>query len=200
MKKTYEQVLVEIQLRKQQLAAQTAPLFDDGKPVVLEMGCGHGHFLIAYAEAQPAVNFIGIDLISKRIEKALQKKKKRELSNITFMKANVNEFFEVLPQTACFDQLFMLFPDPWPKKRHHKNRMIQEALLSKMAQHTHPGSRFHFRTDDTSYFEWAQERIDEHPAWTLRIDAQWPFEENSYFQNLMESWESLIAENHMARR
>ena len=193
MSKTYADIIAEVNQRKQQLAQKCADLFVDNTSATLEIGCGHGHFLAAYAQAHPETFCFGIDLVSKRIEKANLKKAKQNIENLHFLKAEVSEFLEGLPSAVVFQSIFMLFPDPWPKKRHHKNRMVQQGFLNTIAQHTKTDSKFYFRTDDTNYFEWTCQHVQDNPFWELDSTAQWPFEKESYFQNLMDSWQSCIA-------
>ena len=95
-----------------------------------EIGCGHGHWLTSYAK-KPSHNFVGIDLISKRIEKANAKVEKRNLYNVCFCKAEANEFLEFCDYELS--NTFIMYPDPWPKKRHFKRRLVQLSFLELLA-------------------------------------------------------------------
>lgn len=162
------------------------------KPITLELGCGHGHYLTSYAEKHPEQVCLGADLITKRIEKACAKAEKRKLDRLHFMKADANQLLQALPDDLQFSEVFILFPDPWPKKRHHKNRLIQTEFLSNLKKRMAKGGILYFRTDHTEYFEWARECIGQHSQWYIAKDAPWPHEAESYFQNLMDSWHSLV--------
>ena len=164
-----------------------------GRPLTLEIGCGHGHYLTAYAQAHPERLCLGIDIVTRRIQKACQKRDKRNLRNLHFLKAEVREFFMAWPDDLKLERIFILFPDPWPKKRHIKNRIIQEQLLTQLAAHASPGALLHFRTDHSGNFAWGHERIEAHPHWEIREDIPWPFESPSYFQELLGSRFSLSA-------
>jgi tRNA (guanine-N7-)-methyltransferase len=168
--------------------------FAAGDPVILEFGCGHGHWLTSYAEADPTRACLGIDLISDRVRKANAKRTKRRLGKLHFYKAEAGEILQAWPVDRPIAAIFMLFPDPWPKARHHKHRMIQHAFLTEIATRVPAGTRFHFRTDHEDYFAWAMEHFAEHPGWQLIPDAPWPWETPTVFQKLMDSWQSLIAE------
>ena len=161
--------------------------------ILFEAGCGHGHWLASFAEAHPATQCVGIDLISWRIRKGLQKREKRELHNLHFYKAELNEFLEVLPGSIRFEQTVLLFPDPWPKARHHRRRMVQTAFLDEVAKRTDPGGRFCFRSDDRAYFDWTIEHLESHPNWRIDRSAEWPHENDTYFQDLMEEYFSVVA-------
>jgi len=179
--------------RKAELrAAVEADLAGVGQ-ILFEAGCGHGHWLSSYAGEHPEVCCVGIDLISWRIRKCLAKRDKRQLKNLHFYKAELGEFMEVLPESVRFERTVLLFPDPWPKARHHRRRMVQPAFLDEVARRTDPGGQFCFRTDDRPYYEWTVEHLEEHTGWRIDPEATWPHEEGTYFQNLMEEYFSVIA-------
>ena len=161
--------------------------------VLFEAGCGHGHWLTSFSKANPDTKCVGIDLIAGRISKANAKKEKRSLENVYFYKAELLEFLEMLPPKVQFSNVVFLFPDPWPKARHHKKRMIQKPLLERHAQRMSPGGKLYFRTDDRSYFEWTCDHIEQSDFWEMGPQEQWIFEEDTYFQNLMGTYFSVVA-------
>ncbi len=184
--------LRHIQERQAALRETCAKLFPEPIAITLELGCGHGHYLTGYAQAYPQETCLGVDLVTKRIAKASAKAEKRGLAHLRFLKAEARELLEALPEPVRLEKIFMLFPDPWPKKRHHKNRMVQPGFLADLAQHATPEARFFFRTDHEEYFEWTREILTEHPDWEI-TDEPWPFEERSFFQDLMDDWQSLVS-------
>ena len=161
--------------------------------ILFEAGCGHGHWLTHYAELNPGVSCIGIDLISWRIRKGNEKKAKRGLQNIHFYKAELSEFLGALPAAIRFDRTILLFPDPWPKARHHRRRMVQSSFLDEVARRTDRGGEFCFRSDDRPYFHWTLEHLSEHPEWEIDEAGQWPYESETYFQGLMDEYHSVVA-------
>ena len=167
------------------------------KPVCLEIGCGHGDFLVDYAKARPNSICIGLDMISRRIRKSNRKKKRFALDNVHFLKAEVTEFFDALPAGVKLDRIFLLFPDPWPKKRHHKNRLIQTEFLNKLANLSRSETKLYFRTDHIPYFEWAEDVFLKHARWKIDPSASWPFDTETYFQKLLKNYRSLIAINQV---
>ena len=163
--------------------------------LTLEIGCGHGHFLAAYAAAHPANYCVGVDLLTKRIERGLRKRDRAGLRNLDFFKADAFEFLAAIPDNTRLAEIFFLFPDPWPKTRHHKNRLIQISLLDRLAALAVPGrTRLYFRTDHAGYFAWAGEMISAHPAWRILDGEPWPFEHETFFSNLLPEYQSLVAE------
>lgn len=192
----YAQALQHRAERIERLGEWCAEKLCNAEHRVLEIGCGHGHFLTAYATENPEQTCVGIDLVTKRIEKGQAKAEKRGLTRLHFLKAELSEFMEALPQGVLFERVFMLFPDPWPKKRHHKNRMIQPSFLRRLSEVTTPTADFCFRTDHEGLFAWTVEHLEESDDWRIDPDAVWPLEERSYFQDLMDSWQSLVARKH----
>ena len=87
----------------------------------------------------------------------------------------------------------LLFPDPWPKAKHHRRRMVQPDFLSELAKRTDSGGSFCFRSDDRPYFDWTVEHLQDHPDWEIDPNAQWPYERETYFQSLMDEYFSVIA-------
>jgi len=161
--------------------------------ILFEAGCGHGHWLVDYALANPDAISVGIDLISWRIRKGNDKKAKRGLKNLHFYKAELGEFLEMLPSAIRFERTVLLFPDPWPKVKHHRRRMVQASFLDEVARRTDRGGEFCFRSDDRPYFEWTLAHLDAHPEWVIEESAQWPYESETYFQSLMDEYFSVVA-------
>ena len=87
---------------------------------------------------------------------------------------DARDLLEQLPD-ALFDRIFILFPDPWPKRRHHKRRLIQAATLDLLARVLKDGGELRFATDDAGYLAWALERFCDHPAlaWQVSGPADW---------------------------
>lgn len=179
--------------RKEELKAVLAEALAGCERILFEAGCGHGHWLTDYAVEHPQTVCVGIDLISWRIRKGNDKKAKRALKNLHFFKAELGEFLEALPEAICFERTVLLFPDPWPKARHHRRRMVQPAFLDEVARRTDPGGEFCFRSDDRPYFDWTVEHLEAHREWQIDEAAAWPYESETYFQSLMESYHSVIA-------
>jgi len=111
------------------LAATLATALAGRTDITFELGCGHGHWLAAYAAAHPDEFCVGIDLITHRVERSVRKQTLGKLDNVIFLKAEATEFLEALPPAVVLRKIFILYPDPWPKKKHHKHRFIQTSSL-----------------------------------------------------------------------
>lgn len=158
-----------------------------------ELGCGHGHWLAAYAAAHPDEFCVGIDLITHRVERSVRKQTLGRLDNVRFLKAEATEFLDALPTPVALRKIFILYPDPWPKKRHHKNRFISDANLDRLAAHAAPGTTLHFRTDDEAYHAWTREHLARHARWEIVEGAAWPFERATFFEDMMKGKRDLTA-------
>jgi len=161
--------------------------------LVLEIGCGNGHFLTAYAAAHPDRFCVGVDLRLERIEKALRKRDRAGLANLHFIRGEARAFLHALPAGVQLLEIYLLFPDPWPKKRHHKNRLLKPEFLSEIAARAGQGSRFFFRTDYQPYYDDAAGIIAAHPQWNLLPTNPFPFEHQTIFQSRAQTFHSLCA-------
>lgn len=159
----------------------------------LEIGCGHGHFLAAYAAAHPGEHCLGIDIVEDRLARATRKVTRAGTTNAAFVRAEAELFVTTLPAAFRFHRVFVLFPDPWPKRRHHKNRLINPDFLTTLASRMTPGARLYFRTDHDPYFNWACDILQEHPRWSLCPVESWPFEHATVFQDRAPGHRSLVA-------
>ena len=163
MREIYE---AQIAARKATLAEKLKTLLPTGNVYkTLEIGCGHGHFLVRYAQMHAERFCLGIDLIAQRLAAAERKAQRAELTNCRFLKARAEELLECLPIGFLWNEILIFYPDPWPKKRHHKHRLLQERFLSQLAQCVVPNARLHFETDDGDYFEAVCDCVAQHPNW-----------------------------------
>lgn len=179
--------------RRETLQAAFERILPPGRTAfVWEAGCGHGHFLTAYAQAHPERICVGVDLVWERIARANRKRDRAQLANLHFLQAEARMFLEELPDRATLSAVYVLFSDPWPKQRHHKHRLLQPDFLTAVAARAEEGARLYFRTDYEPYFLEAEATVRAHEAWRLSDEA-WPFETITVFQQRASSHRSLIA-------
>jgi tRNA (guanine-N7-)-methyltransferase len=179
--------------RRESLRAEVACLLAPGAHFIWEIGCGHGHFLTAYAQTHPEAYCIGIDINLDRVHRATKKRDRAGLNRLHFVRAEAHLFLEVLPPAAMVSAIYLLFPDPWPKKRHHKYRLLQTEFLHAVAQRAGQGTPLFFRTDHAPYFTEVELLLREHPDWRSIGDQPWPFELATVFQQKAPSFRSLVA-------
>lgn len=180
--------------RRERLRAVLLEFLPPASRFTWEVGCGHGHFLSAFAAAHPERLCVGIDISSDRVARAVRKRERAHLSNLHFMLADADDFLAALPEGARISEVFILFPDPWPKRRHHKNRVMKPGFLDALASVALQGSRLHFRTDHEPYFNDAEAVIRAHANWTAAPSALLPFEEPTVFQKRAQKQFTLVAE------
>ena len=144
------------------------------REVWLEVGFGAGEHLVWQAENNPDVGLIGAEPYISGQAKLLAKIADRNLSNIRLYPEDARDVIAALPE-ASLARVFVLFPDPWPKTRHHKRRFIQTDLLDQLARVMKPGAQLRFATDDKSYLVFALERFmaNHKFIWTAEAPSDW---------------------------
>jgi tRNA (guanine-N7-)-methyltransferase len=140
----------------------------------LEVGFGAGEHLVSLAEQNPQVGLIGAEPYEMGMAKILTKLEENPLNNVLLYEGDGREILEGLPD-ASLSRFFLLFPDPWPKTRHHKRRFLQMEMLDLLAAKLKPGAELRFATDDKSYLPYALERLMAHPRfrWTATGQKDW---------------------------
>lgn len=186
---TYSQVMADRRNALTSAIQQTLP--QHGR-LVFEIGCGHGHFLTAFARAHPEMLCTGVDNDSDRVRRAERKMVRARLTNLHFLRSDAELFVEVLPPALRLAAVYILFPDPWPKLRHHKHRVVQPKFLSKLAEHMDADGVLFFRTDFAPYFEDTKKKLSV-ANWRISESEVWPFEHVSVFQSRAKSYQSLVA-------
>lgn len=170
-----------------------ADIFALSQNISLEIGCGKGHWLSAYAAANPEELCVGIDLISERVRDSQRRAKNKNATNAHFVKAEALEFLEAMPSDTRLAKIFIFFPDPWPKERHHKRRLMQHEFLDYIRQFANAGTKLYFRTDYREYFDWTTEIINENSNWKITDETELPLEEVSQFQRILPEFSTLVA-------
>jgi tRNA (guanine-N7-)-methyltransferase len=164
-------------------------LFGDPVDAVwLEVGFGAGEHLVAQARANPGVGLIGAEPYITGVDKLLSRIEENDISRIRIHEGDGREVIAALPE-ASIDRFFLLFPDPWPKTRHHKRRFVQMELLDALARVLKPGGEIRFASDDAGYVAWTLERLMAHPAfrWTVNRPRDWKVRPTGWPQTRYEA-------------
>ena len=130
-------------------------LFSNGNPVIAEIGFGMGAATAVIAGENPDKNYIGIEVHKPGIGKLLWEIDRRELSNIRIIEHDAVDVFAKMLPPGSLDGIHVFFPDPWPKKRHHKRRLIKRPFTDTLASSLKPGGYFYMVTDWEDYADWA---------------------------------------------
>ncbi|HXR94351.1 MAG TPA: tRNA (guanine(46)-N(7))-methyltransferase TrmB [Rhizomicrobium sp.] len=151
------------------------------KSLWLEVGFGAGEHLHQLAGNNPDAGLIGAEPYEMGVAKLLSKLAQEPRANIRIYEGDGRDIIAQLPD-ASLDRFFLLFPDPWPKTRHHKRRFLQMEMLDELARILRPGAELRFATDDKSYLPYALERLMAHP------DFEWAAEGPKDWKTRPEGW------------
>ena len=130
-----------------------ARLFPQAQLLEVDLGSGDGSFLAEYARLHPERNFIGVERLLGRIRKLDRKGRRAGLTNLRGVRIECSYFVEYLLPPGSTAALHIYFPDPWPKRRHRRHRLIGERFPALARQALAPGGTVYLRTDDRDYFE-----------------------------------------------
>ena len=148
-------------------------IFANGHPVELELGFGKGRFLLDAARRRPEHNFIGVETAGKYLRLAHDRARKRGLANIRFIHGDAREFVEFFVSAAAVHALHIYFPDPWPKKKHHKRRLLDEGFFGETLRVLEPSGRLWITTDHDDYFEAILEGLEPFADRFDPVEAIW---------------------------
>lgn len=132
-------------------------MFGRPQPLEVELGSGDGSFLAQWAAAFPARNFLGVERLLGRLRKLDRKARRAGLANVRLLRIEAGYFLEYLLPAAGVQALHVYFPDPWPKRKHRKHRLVNERFPGLAARVLVPQGIVYLRTDDTDYFAQMQE-------------------------------------------
>ncbi|HVK57697.1 MAG TPA: tRNA (guanosine(46)-N7)-methyltransferase TrmB [Candidatus Kapabacteria bacterium] len=127
-------------------------IFSSNQPLEVEIGAGDGSFLVAYAKVHPELNLIGLERLLGRLRKIDRKARRAGLQNIRLLRLEASYFVQYMLPPGSVNAFHIYFPDPWPKRRHWKNRLIEDTFTRSLQQALRPGGIVYLRTDDQPYF------------------------------------------------
>ncbi|MFQ5444385.1 MAG: tRNA (guanosine(46)-N7)-methyltransferase TrmB, partial [Nitrospinales bacterium] len=128
-------------------------VFGNDHPLKIDIGFGGGSFLLEMAIREPECNFVGLDMYHKGIRKIVTRIDKLMIQNIRIVYGDAREKFPVIFKDGELSSIYINFPDPWPKKRHSKRRLIKPAFVHLLSNKLKQGGKIHVATDHESYAE-----------------------------------------------
>jgi tRNA (guanine-N7-)-methyltransferase len=137
-------------------------IFAKSQPLEVEIGAGDGSFLIAYARAHPELNLIGLERLLGRLRKIDRKARRAGLENVRLLRLEASYFVEYMLPAESARAFHIYFPDPWPKRRHWKNRLINDEFVRSLHQALESKGVVYLRTDDKPYFSQMLEVFGRH--------------------------------------
>ena len=138
-------------------------LFTREAPLEVDLGSGDGNFALAMAQQFPERNFLAVERLLGRVRKTCKRATEAGLTNLRVLRLEARYTVEWLLPHASVSRLHLLFPDPWPKVRHHRRRLVEQEFLGALSRVLIPGGDFLFKTDHEGYFEWAKEELARSP-------------------------------------
>jgi tRNA (guanine-N7-)-methyltransferase len=135
-------------------------LFGRRAPTILEIGFGMGDTTAEIAAAHPEQDYLGVEVHTPGVGALLKLMDARSLSNIRIVEHDVQDVIDYQIPDACLDGIHVFFPDPWPKARHHKRRLIQQPFVTRLVAKLRPGGYLHLATDWPDYAEQMVATID----------------------------------------
>jgi tRNA (guanine-N7-)-methyltransferase len=156
--------------------------------VWLEIGFGGGEHLAEQARANPQAGIIGCEVFLNGIATLLAQVEMHGLANVRIHPEDARDLLDVLPDQSL-DRVFLLFPDPWPKRRHAERRFIQTERLDQLARLMKPNAEFRVGSDDPGYITWALAHLSAHPRfeWLAKRPADWQVRPDDWPQTRYEA-------------
>jgi tRNA (guanine-N7-)-methyltransferase len=138
----------------------SSDIFGNDYPLEVDLGCGDGSFLIEMAKHYPDRNFLGVERLLGRVRGVCKRIQELGLTNVKVLRLESQYTLEYLLEPHSVSRLHLLCPDPWPKARHHKRRLVQQKFLQILQKTLSPSGEFLFKTDHPEYYEWVLEQIE----------------------------------------
>lgn len=145
--------MVEIPLGSLETTVSWEAFFGNTGPVEIEIGCGKGRFIIAAAQQNPHVNYFGIERAGKFFRLLRHRVEKAAVTNIRLLRWDAVAFVERYVPPQSVQAYHVYFPDPWPKKRHRKRRLVSERFAAAAGRTLSQGGQLHYATDYKEYFD-----------------------------------------------
>lgn len=143
----------ELDLSNQNLPVNAYDIFGNHNQTALEIGFGEGEFIVELAKRKKDWNFLGIEIKYYRFKKAVNLARTEETKNLKLLHFDINIAFDQVFEDCIFDKIYINFPDPWPKDRHKKHRIINERFLNGLRSLMRSGSTIEFASDHLEYAE-----------------------------------------------
>jgi len=135
--------------------------FAKPQPVVMEIGYGMGEATWQIAKDNPEINYLGVEVHMPGVGKVMANLEAHALTNVKLIERDVFEVFHYMIADGALDGVHLYFPDPWPKKRHFKRRIVNQRFIAEVATKLKPGGFIHIATDWVPYAEWITEQFAE---------------------------------------
>ena len=161
-------------------------LFGNGNPIELDLGAGDGGFALAYAQQHPDINLLAVERLLGRVRKIEKRATRGNLANLRVLRLETAYTVRYLLPPASVSIVHIMFPDPWPKRRHWPRRLMQPDFVRDLAAALQPGGELRFTTDHADYFETAQQAVTEAAVLQRAPDWDWSTDPKTDFQKTFD--------------
>jgi tRNA (guanine-N7-)-methyltransferase len=141
-------------------AIELSTLFPDPRPLVFEIGFGMGGATWRIAESRPDYDYLAAEVHSPGVGKLIMELSSRSIVNVRIIQHDAVEVLESMIKPSCLAGFHIFYPDPWPKKRHHKRRLMRKEIVDLLVSRLAPGGYIYFVTDIEEYAEWTRQVLD----------------------------------------
>jgi tRNA (guanine-N7-)-methyltransferase len=145
--------MIDLDLNRVAVPLDWFEVFGDRRPVDVEIGSGKGKFLLELAAAEPQRRYLAVERSGKYHKLCCQRAERRGITNVRLLRTTAEDLLFRLLAEGSVANLYVLFPDPWPKKRHHKRRLVKPEIVAAMHRSLAPGGRMLIKTDHEAYAE-----------------------------------------------
>lgn len=144
----------------EEVAGRWNKYFDSARPLVVELGCGYGEYTIALAKRYPEKNYVGVDIQGERLWRGSKISAALSLRNVMWLRAHIEQLDQYFGHSEV-DEIWLTFPDPFPKRRHVKKRLTAPPFLALYRGVLKPKGRIHLKTDVDDLFQYTQQTVAE---------------------------------------
>jgi tRNA (guanine-N7-)-methyltransferase len=162
-------------------------IYGRNAPIEIDLGCGDGSFLVEIAAANPETDFLGIERLFGRVGSACRKIAKRGLTNVRVLLVETSYAVERMLPANSVAQFYLMFPDPWPKRRHWRRRVVTEDFLVSIHRALVPDGVLRIATDQLDYFREIERLAGQSTQFVLTSDPEPPRARNTFEKRFSQS-------------
>jgi tRNA (guanine-N7-)-methyltransferase len=175
-------------------------VFGNDRPVEIDIGCGKGAFLVCAAQSRPHHNFVGIERQCHRLRQVDRKIQRANLSNVRLLRVEASYFVAKLVADTSVAVYHILFPDPWPKRRHQRRRLFQPTFVAELYRTLQLGGVVNVATDDADYAVQVEKMMSESDKFSATMVDPFPTQPMTEFETIFVAAGKKIFRARFVRR